>query len=229
MKLSLGTTDKLTEYVGRQLDAFFPDNYRFSGSDIESAMNTALERTEFCFNHIAIPHFNDGDGVLFSHMHADQYSQFLFFLSNSLWKQSENKPICDKLIYLNRVLHSFFYSYKCHLPDIFIFAHPVGSIIGNAEYSDFLYLSQGVTVNTMTNDQGNPLPRLGKYLFLGAGAKIIGDKTIGDRVSVGVDAVVYNREIPSDHNAIRREDGTIKIAPRKHKQCAAQNCFRVPD
>lgn len=103
----------------------------------------------------------------------------------------ENKVVCDKVIYLNRVLNNFFVSYKGKMPDIFFFAHPIGSIIGNADYSNYLVISQGVTINTDHDEDGNPAPKLGKGLFLGAGAKIIGNKQIGDRVSVGVDTLIH--------------------------------------
>lgn len=50
--------------------------------------------------------------------------------------------------------------------------HPVGSVFGNSniQYSDCLVIMQNVTIN------GSDVPsKLGKYLFLGAGSKIIGE------------------------------------------------------
>ena len=227
MNTSMGTAELMT-YIGRQMDHFFPDQYPFIGQDIDSAFHEALDRTEFCFRHISLPAYCQNGIASFSHLHSDQYSQFLFFLSNSLWKRSANKPICDKLILLNKLLNGMFYSYKCLLPNIFLFGHPVGTIIGNAVYSDFLVIFQNVTVNTDTDDQGNPAPELGKGLFLAAGAKIIGNKRIGDRVSIGVDALVHQTEIPDDSVVIRANDGVVQIQPRKKHQCMAQKYFNVP-
>lgn len=226
MITTLSSSD-LKYYVASQLESFFPDQYKFSGNDIEVAMKLALERTEFCFKHITLPHFSDKEGTHFSHLHSDQYSQFLFFLSNSLWKTSENKPICDKLIFLNKMLNGMFYSYKALLPDIFLFGHPVGTIIGNAEYSDFLVIFQNVTINTDYDELGNAAPKLGKGLFLGAGAKIIGNQPIGDRVSIGVDTLIHNTPIDSDSVAIRNKFGEIVINKRKKSTCMAQQYFNV--
>lgn len=170
---------------------------------------------------------NENKESTFSHMHSDQYSQFLYFLSNSLWKLSNNKPICDKLIALNKLLNGMFYSYKCKLPDLFLFAHPVGTIIGNASYSDGLVIFQNVTINTDSDEDGNPAPKLGKGLFLGAGAKIIGNKPIGDRVSIGVDALVHKTAIPSDSVVYRDANGSIKISKRKKENCMAQYYFDI--
>lgn len=226
MILSLERND-LKSYVGRQVSNFFPDHYLFEGKDIDVAFDEAIERLEFCFKYITFPAYCNNGQTYFSHLHSDQYSQFLYFLSNSLWKQSENKPICDKLISLNKVLNGMFYSYKCALPDIFLFGHPVGTIIGNAVYSDFLVVFQNVTINTAENASGSPAPVLGKGLFLAAGAKIIGNKSVGDRVSIGVDAVVYNQEIADDQVVTRNRHGEIIITPRKKPLCMAQSYFNV--
>lgn len=222
-------TNELKAYVGAQLEHFFPDDRRFVGGDVDRAMSLALERTEYCFQHITLPAFRgEGGQTIFFHTHSDQYSQFLFFLSNSLWKLSENQPLCGKLIGLNKALNGMFYSYKGGLPDIFLFAHPVGTIIGNAAYSDFLVIFQNVTINTDQDENGNPAPKLGKGLFLGAGAMIIGNKPVGDRVSIGVGATVYNTAVPDDSVVIRDASGAVAVNPRKKPQCMAQRYFNVP-
>ena len=226
MILSL-STNELKHYISNQLNNFFPDSCSFSGSDIDSALDLSLERTEFCFRDIKLPQYSNEQGqAIFSHLHSDQYSQFLYFLSNSLWNISQNKMICDKLIFLNKMLNGMFYSYKCKLPAIFLFVHPVGTIIGNADYSDFLVILQNVTVNTDCDENGNAAPVLGKGLFLGAGSKIIGNKPVGERVSIGVNAVVHNTVIPDDSLVINK-NGVIDIVQRKKEFCTAQQFFKT--
>ena len=227
MKLSLPEAE-LKTYIGKQINTFFPDGYEFGGSDIDKAFFEALKRTEYCFAHIKNGAYTDGKGnVFFSHLHADQYAQLLYFFSNSLWNISENKHICDKLIGLNRTLHGFYFSYKGKLPKIFFFNHPVGSVIGNAAYSDFLVVSQNVTINTGVSEDGRLVPELGKGLFLAPGAKIMGNEPIGDRVSIGVDAVIYNQTVGSDCVVERSADGKIIIRERRKPECKAQSCFNV--
>lgn len=189
-------------------------------------MDLALERLEFCFKHIVVPGYNKNNMPYFYHLHSDQYCTFLYYLANSLWKLSGNKPLCDKLILLNRSLHGIWISYKGELPAVFLLSHPLGSVLGNASYSDFLVVAQNVTVNTASDAAGNKKPVLGKGLYLSVGAKIIGDQPIGDRVTIGVDTCVYKREIPADHIVYRDENGIFKSQPRK-KMCAAQNYFNV--
>jgi len=228
MQLSL-SSDELKDYMKRQLTTFFPDGYVMEGKDVDIAFDLGLERLENCFKYITFPAYsNDNGQTYFSHLHADQYAQFLYYFSNSLWETSQNKPICDKLMYLNRVLNNFFFSYKGKLPDIFFLGHPVGTILGNAVYNDFLVVFQNVTVNTSEDAVGNPAPVIGKGVFLGAGAKIIGNKPIGDRVSISVDAVVYNQEIPDDKVVLKSSTGDILVKDRVKEHCMAQNYFRIP-
>lgn len=227
MELSL-KKEELKKYLGCQLDTFFPDGTKFSGNDIDIAFDRGLERLEYCFKDITFPAYSDDAGqTFFSHMHADQYATFLYYFSNSLWEQSQNKPVCDKIMYLNRTLNNFFFSYKGKLPDHFFFGHPVGTIIGNAVYGDYLVIFQNVTVNTSSDENGNPAPVLGKGLFLGAGAKIIGNKPVGDRVSIGVDTVVYDQAIEDDKVVITDNTGKVIIKDRKKEKCFAQNYFRT--
>ena len=226
MQLSI-PADELKAYLARQLDHFFPDGYRLEGADVDRAFELGLQRLEYCFSHISFPAYNDGKQTYFSYMHSDQYAQFLYFFSNSLWKDSQNRVLCDKLIGLNKALNGMFFSYKGKLPDIFFLAHPVGTILGNADYHNFMVVFQNVTVNTAEGPNGETAPSIGQGLFLGAGAKVIGNKRIGNGVSIGVDAVVYDQEIPDDMVVTRREDGSVRIEKRKKKTCTAQNYFTV--
>lgn len=211
MKASLNMLE-LFAYTQRQLDTFFPDNasnYKCvpkitdHSNSIEEEVH---DRMRYCFSHVRDRAYSiDGRTVCFNHLHSDQYAVYLYFLANSLWKSDAEKDLCDKLLVLNRILHGFFLSYKCRMPDIFLLGHPVGTVIGNAAYSDYLYVLQNVTIETRAEDA----PPLGKGLLLCSGAKIIGSGKIGDNVSVGVDGVIYKRDIPSNTIVIRDSGGVI--------------------
>lgn len=229
------TQAELFDYVRAQAAHFFPDRYHLEGADVKSAFQLALDRLEYCLKSISIHGYHDEKGnATFSHLHGDQYSTFLYFFGNSLWRQSQNVPLCDKLLQLNRVMYSLFISYKCKMPDIFFLDHPIGTILGNASYSDFLVVLQGVTVNTpskvadhpLTDQFGMPLPKLGKGLFLGAGAMVLGGQPIGDRVSLAAGAAVYDQEVPDDSIVIPQPGGA-QIHPRKKTVCKAQECFNI--
>lgn len=225
--------EELQEYVRCQLNTFLPDHYDFVGDGVNAAMRLALDRTEYCFEKVALRGYSVqiSEGIWqakFSHLHSDQYSQFLYYLSNSLWQLAQDMVLCSKIINLNKILNGMFYSFKSGLPDVFVLAHPVGTIIGNASYSNFLVIFQNVTINTGTESGTGEDLKLGKGLFLGAGAKIIGNSPIGDRVSIGVDAVVNGRKIEDDSVVLRNDQGEVLVRARKKKNCMAQNYFNVP-
>ncbi len=226
MQLSI-EREYLYNYVQKQMMYFFPDGKNADGNDVKAAFDSALKRVEECFSVINNPAYSDEEGnIFFSHIHSDQYAQFLYFLSNSLWKMSGNRAVCDKIIGLNRILNNLFISYKCELPEHFFLGHAFGTIIGNAEFDDFLCVSHLVTINTGEERQGKRTPHIGKGVWLGPESKIIGDKAIGDRVSVGIGAVVYNRDIPNDSIVVNRGNG-MEILENKKECCKAQQYFRV--
>lgn len=224
MKQTL-SAEELAAFTQKQLDFYIPDGYTIDEASWKNAIHTALERCDHCFQHILIPQYKTPDGEsAFSHLHRDQYAVFLYFLGNTLWTRYGQKQLCDKLLNLQSILHSFFLSYKCEMPNVFVLAHPIGSIIGNANYSDGLYISQNVTINTHTDASGNIDLYIGKGGFFSPNVTVIGNQPIGDRVSIGANVLIYNQKIEHDHTCIN-ENGQLKIRPRLHKNCFAQQIF----
>ena len=204
---SITSTD-LKKYIETQIFHLMPDGIFTNGMIKDDDIQIALNKCENCFKHIINGAYSDENGnTFFSHLHADQYAMFLEFLANYIWKEREEKIVCDHLMYLNRILHGFMMSYKCHLPDIWWLGHPVGAVIGNAEYSDYLYISQNSTINTgPLAEDGSCTPKIGKYFSMGAGA------------------MLYNTAL-EDNSIVINNCGTMEI--RKSKKISmAQKLFR---
>ena len=220
MVISLGREGLMT-YVRRQLDYFFPDGDKApSEEQLRSGFDLALERLEFCFSRInpRLPFQVDG-GAVMNHLHSDSYCMFLYWFANSMFQLYGESPFCSKLMLLNRALHSIFISYKCEMPSLFLMSHAVGSVIGNAKFEDGLVIFQNVTVNTSDKPINGSKPVLGRYCFLGSGAKIIGSPRIGDFVTVGVNACINNFDVP-DRSIVYIDRGTGKpvIKPMANEQ-----------
>lgn len=226
MKMSMDK-NAMCIYVKRQLDFYLPDEREADMDILEAYVPMALERCEKCFRHILLPGYREETGeAAFSHLHMDQWGTFLYFLGNTIYKEEwEQKMLCDKLLNLNRILNGFFLSYKCPMPEVFCLAHPVGSIVGNADYSDGLVINQNVTINTRMDENGRLKLKIGRGCYLGAGAKIIGSEEIGDRVSVGADVLIYNRKIENDQVCIRGESGELIVRSRIKEKCKARLFF----
>lgn len=79
MELSIGRED-LFRYINSQLSHFFPDNIKMEGEEVWRAFDHALEKIERCFVSINNPMYSDEKGhTFFSHLHSDQYAQFIYF------------------------------------------------------------------------------------------------------------------------------------------------------
>ncbi len=205
-------SSQLKKYIEKQIVSLVPDDVYKEGMITISDIENALLKCEKCFKHIINPAYSDENGnTFFSHIHADQYATFLVYLSNNIWKEREEKIVCDRIMYLNRVLHSFMMSYKCHIPDIIWLAHPVGSVIGNAEYSNYLYVSQNCTINTgVPAEDGSCTPKIGEYFAMGAGAIVIGNQKIGNNCSIGAGAMLYNQNL-EDNSIVINNFGNMEI------------------
>lgn len=76
--------------------------------------------------------------------------------------------------------------------------HGMGVVIGEtAIVGDYTLIYQDVTLGGTGKEEGKRHPTLGKNVVVGAGAKILGNIQIGDRVRVGAGSVVL-RDVCSD-------------------------------
>lgn len=218
--------NELLKYIIKQMNVFFPDKEIDLTENIKKSFKISLSRIEYCFSFIKNPAYNKNGIVTFDHLHTDQYLQFIYFWANTHWRMGYDETFSKKLGNLHRYLSGMFLSYKCELPDIFFIYHSVGTVIGNASYNNFLVISQSVTINTgdVIDDVRHPI--LGRGLYLGTHAKIIGNQKIGDYVSIGVEATSFKNNVPLDSVVIRVEGKDI-MRKRKNSLCFAQKFFNV--
>jgi serine O-acetyltransferase len=76
--------------------------------------------------------------------------------------------------------------------------HGMGVVIGEtAIVGDFALIYQGVTLGGTGKESGKRHPTIGRHVVVGAGAKVLGNIHIGDRVRVGAGSIVL-RDVPTD-------------------------------
>lgn len=223
MILSLARND-LKRYFFHQLDTFFPDGIKAEGKDTDAAIALALDRLEYCFKHIAVPAYSNDSQTFFNHLHGDQYSQFLYYCSNSLWAISENRNVCDKIVQLNRMLSGCFWTYHSGLPAIFYWSHPVGTVLGKANYGNYFSCRHNCTIATQ-NDLNR---KMGEYLFMGAGSALLGKKLIiGNRVAIGAGTCVFSENSFEDDTLVISQAGKIiKKKREKEEHIGYMNIFK---
>ena len=80
--------------------------------------------------------------------------------------------------------------------------HGVGVVIGEtAILGDDVIVYQQVTLGGVSTSKGKRHPTLGNNVVIGAGAKVLGNITIGDNSKVGANSVVV-KDVPADSTAI---------------------------
>ncbi|PSM46872.1 serine O-acetyltransferase [Chroococcidiopsis sp. CCALA 051] len=80
--------------------------------------------------------------------------------------------------------------------------HGMGVVIGEtAIVGDYALIYQGVTLGGTGKETGKRHPTLGKNVVVGAGAKVLGNIQIGDRVRIGAGSIIL-RDVPSDCTAV---------------------------
>ena len=84
----------------------------------------------------------------------------------------------------------------------FFIDHGMGVVIGEtAIVGDNVLLYQGVTLGGTGKETGKRHPTLGNHVVVGAGAKILGNITIGDNSYIGANAVVI-KNVPSNSTVV---------------------------
>ena len=189
------TPDALCGYVACQLTTYFPDGRSITADTITPYIDEALERTRHCFTGIEKKKFRDGAKAMFNYLHPDHYAMFLYLLSNTVSRRDRANPLAFRLFYLNKVLHSLDVYHDTELPPVFQFMHPLGAILGQATYGNYLCVYQGCSIGA---DEDGTFPVLGEHVVLYAKSSVIGRSRIGNNVVIGANTMVLNRDIPDD-------------------------------
>ena len=80
--------------------------------------------------------------------------------------------------------------------------HGMGVVIGEtAVVGDSALIYQGVTLGGTGKETGKRHPTLGAHVVVGAGAKVLGNIQIGDRVRIGAGSVIL-RDVPSNTTVV---------------------------
>lgn len=182
---------QLARYVYRQLSHSFDDDRPLSEDAIRQLLPTTLGRLEHCFTRIQNKYFFDGDAARFNHLHGDQYAMFLYLLANTAHRLGAGDDLPAKLFLLNKMLHGIDAFYEVELPSVFLFVHPLATVLGRARYDDYLLVYQRCGVGS----NHDTYPTLGKHLTLRPGSAVLGDSTVGDNCTVAAESLVLDRRL----------------------------------
>lgn len=186
--------DTLSNFVVDLLNSHFPDGDVISAEEIAEHLPQTLIRLETCMSGIHKKYFNQDGVIEFNHLNSDHMATFLYLLANTIWKVTQDPRIPTKLFYLNKVMNSLDLYFSVELPEVFFLVHPMGSVIGNAKYGNFLAIYQGCTVGAVDGTY----PQFGEGTILFAGATVLGKTICGDNVTFAAKSFVINSTIPEN-------------------------------
>lgn len=118
----------------------------------------------------------------------------LYYLSH--WFYKKNIPILPNILHkLIRIVFACDVKYTAEIGEnVGFFHNGLGVVIHpNAKIGDGCLLYQNVTIGGNGKSEGeNGVPIIGKNVFIGAGAVILGPITIGDNARIGANSVVLS-------------------------------------
>lgn len=200
------TRDALTDYVGAQLSHFFPDGRTDVRTCVSRDIDEALARTATCIDSVRM--WKAGE---FDYLHSSQYCTFLYYLSNSAWRNREDKAFCTKLFLLNKALNGFDCFYDNLLPEKFFIGHSVGIVLSRTTYSNYLVLYQNSTVGK----NHGAAPVLGEGVVLYPNSAIIGGCRIGAGTIVAQGCSVISADTPGNCYVFNEGNGLVFKEPRR--------------
>jgi serine O-acetyltransferase len=107
--------------------------------------------------------------------------------------------------------------------------HGMGVVIGETcEIGDDVTIYQGVTLGGTGKEKGKRHPTIGNHVLVGAGAKILGPFTVGERSRIGSGSVVLH-EVPPDCTVVGIPGRITVQAGEKVKPGDNLDLVRLPD
>lgn len=190
MLISMVSSD-MSKMLYRQLDSLFlleEEERTLVGLHIDGA----LQKCEFSFSKTRNKYYHEGTVVKFNPLNGCQWARFLYELSREVYLSGGGATVCDKIYALLKVMASVDLYYQVKLPSVFMFDHPLGSVMGRGSYSNYFSFSQGCTVG---NNNG-VYPTFGESVFMLSNSKVIGNCRVGSNVIVGANCYIKDTDIP---------------------------------
>lgn len=205
MKLLGQTPETLTEYIVRQIAAVVPDGSEGEMRQIISRhLAEALDRISYCIDRVAM--WRAGE---FNYLHSSQYCQFIYYLSNTIWRNERNAPAATRLFLLNKSLNAIDLFYEIEMPPVFFIGHSVGIVLAKANYGNYLVLYQNSTVGRHLDR----IPSIGEGVVLYPNTAVIGGSILEDGVVVSQGTSVIDTHAPARSIAFAGAAGKLSFRP----------------
>lgn len=207
MKLVLtGLTEQsLCDYTAAQLMHFFPDG-QDARALLQKHLPESLGRVQKCIGGVRFWKENE-----FNYLMSSHYCIYLYYLANTIWRNTNDAALCSKLFMLNKALNGIDCLYDVELPEIFCVSHTVGVVLGKATYGNYLALHQGVTVGK----NNGAAPVLEDRVVLYPGSAVLGQCRIGAGSVIAQGVGVIDQDTPGNTAVFRGAGRELLFKPLK--------------
>ncbi|MDM5181538.1 hypothetical protein PO883_30635 [Massilia sp. DJPM01] len=212
--------EHLVAYTCQQVTTFFPGmEAAVLQRVIGTHWDTTMVRLQACIDKVTM--WPRGQ---FNYLNSSQYCQYLYFLSNTIWREDRSEEalgVATRLFLLNKALNGIDVFYEIALPEVFFIGHSVGIVLAKATYGNYLVLYQNSTVGK----NHGVAPVLGEGVILYPNSAIIGRCRIGDNTTVAQGTGVINRDTPGNCMVFAGTAGELAIKPSKRR--LTEDFFRL--
>lgn len=218
MELLDQTRQSLINYTCAQVANFFPD-----GKDdavrvqVSRHLDEALDRLGFCID--AVRMWKPGQ---FNYLNSSQYCIYLYYLSNTIWRQERDPMVPTRLFLMNKTLNAIDLFYEIEMPEIFFIGHSVGIVLAKATYGNYLVLYQNSTVGK----NHGVAPVIGEGVVMYPNTAIIGRSHVADGTILSQGTSIINHDTPGHCVAFNGAMGTPLFKPTK--RAVLEDIFRLP-
>lgn len=167
-----------------------------------------LSKLDYNFSHNDNKYYRKECGenyeAYFDALHSCQWLMFLYTMANKLYhdretvylKQNESdiRVLCDKIYGLSKIMSGADIYYEVDLPCVWKCDHPVGSVIGRAQYGVNFEFSQGCTVG----NNHDIYPIFGDNVTMFSNSKVLGACNVGNNVLISANTYILDEDIPQN-------------------------------
>ncbi|HEY5606917.1 MAG TPA: hypothetical protein VIM38_01120 [Alphaproteobacteria bacterium] len=210
------TRTELRDYVAAQVANFFPDKSRDVRQGIDRDLDEAIMRVVRCIDGVRM--WRAGE---FDYLHSSQYTIFLYYLANTIWRNRQDERLATKLFYLNKALNGIDCFYAIDMPDIWFIGHSVGIVFARATYANYLAVYQNATVGK--NNGRAPVLEEGVVLY--PNSAIVGGCHVRARSYIGQGQRIVDADTPGD--CLVYNDGPKLVFKKPKRNILAEDFFRL--
>ena len=196
----MNITDKpevVKQLVFRQLSNYWIDTDTVV---IEDAIDETLRQMNNNFKDLPNGRFAKGGEAIVSPYMSVQWMILLYRLAHQIYLNGDGSTPkeADQVYYLNKIMHANDWFYAIDLPIHFLCEHPLGSVLGRAEYGDYLFIYQGTTVGGNRSKGKLSYPKMGNNVIMYANSTVLGNSTIGNNVVISAETYIINDNVPDN-------------------------------